>query len=167
MDNEVSDQRLDHNSGVELDEKALGDIGVLYYHLDNLDDVNTLAKERHYRNRDEIEVSPKSMGSEEAYMAKLKIFFDEHLHEDEEIRYVLDGRGFFDVRDRADRWVRVAVEKNDLLILPAGIYHRFTTDSSDYIRALRLFQDEPKWVAFNRPADDKTSRAEYLRAIEA
>jgi cupin superfamily acireductone dioxygenase involved in methionine salvage len=33
--------------------------------------------------------------------------------------------------------VRVRLEKDDLLILPAGIYHRFTTDESNVSRTCR------------------------------
>lgn len=82
---------------------------MLYYRIADQAGVDALAANRGYRNRDEVTVSPAAMG--DAYEAKVRMFFDEHLHEDEEIRYVKDGRGYFDVRDREDRWVRIELEK--------------------------------------------------------
>ena len=91
--------------------------------------MDAVAAQRGYKNRDEITISPATMG--DAYETKVKSFFHEHLHEDEEIRYIIDGGGFFDVRGKEDDWVRIQLEKNDLMIMPAGIYHRFTTDAKN------------------------------------
>ncbi|KAK5664167.1 hypothetical protein OQA88_383 [Cercophora sp. LCS_1] len=161
-DNLPGDQRLPHDSGNTVPVEDLSKIGVLYYNVSQLEGVNELASERGYKNRDEITVSPEKMG--DVYEAKVKSFFDEHLHEDEEIRYIRDGAGYFDVRSKDDQWIRVRLEKDDLLILPAGIYHRFTTDESNYIQAMRLFKEEPKWTPLNRSGelDANAYRKEYV-----
>lgn len=84
-------------------------LGVLYFRFDHLNDVDVLATERGYKNRDEVTVSPSAMG--EAYEEKVRMFFNEHLHEDEEIRYIRDGNGYFDIRDSSDNWVRIQLDK--------------------------------------------------------
>lgn len=80
--------------------------------------MDQLAAERHYKNRDVITVSPEAMGA--VYEEKVKMFFNEHLHEDEEIRYILEGNGFFDVRSEGDEWLRIQLDARDLIILPSG-----------------------------------------------
>lgn len=128
------DQRESHDSGYAVGLESLAKLGILYDCCPSISSVNVVAARRCYRNKDEIIISPEKMGPE--YEDKVKLFFNEHLHEDEEIRYILDGGGFFDVRDTEDKWIRIKVEKNDLIVLPAGIYHRFTTDSSNVGRAI-------------------------------
>lgn len=87
---------------------------MLYYNLPSVTDVDALALERSYKNRDVITVSPEKMG--DIYEEKVKSFFHEHLHEDEEIRYIRDGSGFFDVRSEGDEWVRIFLVKDDLIV---------------------------------------------------
>ena len=130
------DQRLEHDSGRPLSSEELSKLGILHYHFPSVADVDYIAKERNYKNRDEITISPHTMG--DAYEDKVKMFFHEHLHEDEEIRYIIDGGGYFDVRGKEDDWIRIQLHKADLMIMPAGIYHRFTTDDKN-VRPLVLF----------------------------
>lgn len=161
-DNVEGDQRLPHDSGREVSLEQLARVGVLYSHHPTVDTVDELAKERSYKNRDQVTISPSAMG--EIYEEKVKSFFSEHMHEDEEIRYIRDGKGYFDVRNEGDEWIRILLEKDDLIILPAGIYHRFTTTDDDYIVAMRLFKEDPKWTPLNRgpEVDANPFRTEYV-----
>jgi 1,2-dihydroxy-3-keto-5-methylthiopentene dioxygenase len=99
---------------------------------------------------------------------KIKAFFEEHIHDAEEIRYVLSGGGYFDVRDASDQWVRVHVNKGDLMTLPEGMYHRFTTDERRIIHAMRLFVGQPVWTPFNRndpSVENMPSRQKYVQEM--
>ena len=81
---------------------------------------------------------------------------------------VLDGSGYFDVKDAADAWIRIAMSKGDMIVLPAGMYHRFTLDEKNYIQAMRLFVGEPVWTAYNRSADGTDAmpaRGAYVKSL--
>jgi 1,2-dihydroxy-3-keto-5-methylthiopentene dioxygenase len=123
--------QFDRNYNGELDENTVkNEMGVVYHHinvndLNNDDKFNLLKKQMGVTYQDDIVISPEKFPN---YQDKLKIFFAEHLHADDEIRLILDGSGYFDIRDAQDKWARIFVEKGDLITLPAGAYHRFTTD---------------------------------------
>ncbi|XP_038148629.1 1,2-dihydroxy-3-keto-5-methylthiopentene dioxygenase [Cyprinodon tularosa] len=170
MDCSDEDQRKPHrlnpNQPVSLDE--LKKLGVFCWKL-NADiyeadpALEKIRKDHGYSYMDIITIQRDSLPN---YEQKLKMFYEEHLHLDDEIRYILDGQAYFNVRDKEDRWIRIAMKKGDLITLPAGIYHRFTLDETDYTKAMRLFVGEPVWKAYNRPADDFDIRQKYLASLQ-
>lgn len=171
MDNDDGDQRLPHMTEppIFVDSDRLVELGVEARTLsgDSEAQLNELKLKRGYTYQDQIEISPDKLPN---YEEKIKSFFDEHIHTDEEIRYIVSGTGYFDIRDDEDNWIRVEVSAKDLLILPAGIYHRFTLDSNNYIKAVRLFAGEPVWTPHSRSklsGDNSyvlTYRQQYLKS---
>ncbi|KAI3983227.1 hypothetical protein MKX01_029923 [Papaver californicum] len=166
MDESDEDQRLPHHREpkefVSFD--RLNELGVLSWSLDadnyeTDEELKKIRAERGYTYVDFCQVCPAKMPN---YDQKIKDFFEEHLHTDEEIRYCVDGSGYFDVRDENEKWIRVWVKKGGLIVLPAGMYHRFTLDTDNYIKAMRLFVGEPVWTPYNRPHDELPARKEYL-----
>ncbi|KAJ3022035.1 1,2-dihydroxy-3-keto-5-methylthiopentene dioxygenase [Thoreauomyces humboldtii] len=148
---------------------TLDHLGVLRWNIlpsdpKHLDQVDRICEERNYKNRDVITISKEKLPN---YEAKLKSFFEEHFHEDEEIRYILEGSGYFDVRSPGDEWVRIALSAGEMIVLPAGIYHRFTLDSTNYLKAMRLFKEDPKWTPLNRTAETDVNpyRKEYVQTF--
>ncbi|SJM87644.1 probable 1,2-dihydroxy-3-keto-5-methylthiopentene dioxygenase [Zygosaccharomyces bailii] len=170
FDNDDSvDFRQPHNSGENVSLDHLAKLGVIYKHLPSQEEVDSLAEQRGYKNRDIMNLNAARFDNNEQLMVeKMKVFYKEHIHEDEEIRYCMDGDGYFDIKDSVlDRWIRVRLDRYDLIIVPAGIFHRFAVTTNNYIKALRLFKDEPKWQAINKPeADQNPIRKSYLATLQ-
>ncbi|XP_011027077.1 PREDICTED: 1,2-dihydroxy-3-keto-5-methylthiopentene dioxygenase 1 [Populus euphratica] len=163
------DQRLPRHCNpkefVSLD--YLAELGVLHWRLnpanyENDEELKKIREERGYNYMDLLDICPEKVAD---FKEKLKNFYTEHIHADEEIRYCLEGSAYFDVRDKDDRWIRIWIKAGDLIILPAGIYHRFTLDTGDYVKLMRLFVGEPVWTAYNRPQEDHPARKEYIKSM--
>ncbi len=141
---------LDNPSG-QLDQDALAAQGILYWRLPTDEahwqaPLQAIREARGYVEMDQIHLGPTTPDLE----ALCDKFFGEHLHTDEEIRFVIEGAGIFDLRDDADRWMRVHVQAGDLIIVPANKWHRFTLDEARTITCKRLFQDTAGWVPVPR-----------------
>ncbi|XP_022955419.1 1,2-dihydroxy-3-keto-5-methylthiopentene dioxygenase 2-like [Cucurbita moschata] len=169
MDDTEEDQRLPHHLEPKqyLSLQQLDELGVLSWRLDadiyeTDEELMKIRRDRNYSYMDFCEVCPEKLPN---YEEKIKSFYEEHLHTDEEIRYCVSGSGYFDVRDLNDKWIRVWVKKGAMIVLPAGIYHRFTLDSDNYIKAMRLFVGDPVWTPHNRPNDHLPARKEYLKCF--
>ncbi|XP_003464980.1 acireductone dioxygenase [Cavia porcellus] len=170
MDESACDPRLPHRFEPDrpVSLKQLRALGVLYWKLDpdkyeTDPELAQIRRDRNYSWMDIITICKDSLPN---FEEKIRIFYTEHLHLDEEIRYILDGSGYFDVRDKTDKWIRICMEKGDMITLPAGIYHRFTLDEKNYVKAMRLFVGEPVWTAYNRPAEHFPARKQYMKFLE-
>jgi len=142
-------------------------LGVLHWSgITGEDDplLEKIKKDRGYSYADIVHVCPEKLPG---YEEKIKSFFTEHIHYDEEIRYCMEGNGYFDVRDEEDQWIRIRLEGGDMIILPEGSYHRFTCDNKDYIKAMRLFVGEPVWTPYNRDAINEESDSSRLKYVES
>ncbi|KAF8472934.1 1,2-dihydroxy-3-keto-5-methylthiopentene dioxygenase [Russula ochroleuca] len=174
FDNLPGDQRLQHDSGTSVDLADLRKLGLLHWAIP-LDspggwesEIDRIAEQQSYKNRDTIDVTKEGLGDQ--YESKIKIFFQEHMHEDEEIRYILSGSCFFDVREHpSDKWIRVHVLPGDLIVILAGIYHRFSLDELNQVKGLRLFKEEPKWIPYARSSetDSNVHRIQYINSLNA
>ncbi|KAF7353566.1 1,2-dihydroxy-3-keto-5-methylthiopentene dioxygenase [Mycena sanguinolenta] len=123
FENLPTDQRLPHTTDPlrPVSAETLAKLGVLSWHV--LVPAHAASRlRRGYKNRDVINVSREGMGA------------------------VYERSGSWSVANPpnaempTDAWIRIAVTPGDLLVFPAGIYHRFTLDTKDQIRALRLFK---------------------------
>lgn len=107
-----------------------------------------LCESKGYVSRDEVALS-ESTPNLQALKDKFK---DEHLHTDDEVRFVLEGAGIFDIRSVGDRWMHIQVEPGDVLVVPAGRNHRFLLTDACHIRCVRLFRDMTGWTPVYRHA---------------
>jgi 1,2-dihydroxy-3-keto-5-methylthiopentene dioxygenase len=71
------------------------------------------------------------------------------------------------IRDQQERWIRCHISKGDFIILPPGLYHRFTPAKTDFVHAIRLFKELPKWEAYYREehGDKLPEREAYLEQV--
>ncbi|HTH99111.1 MAG TPA: cupin domain-containing protein [Stellaceae bacterium] len=73
-------------------------------------------------------------------------FLDEHIHDEDEVRFFVEGRGAFYLRGEIGVH-RVICERGDLLGVPAGTRHWFDMGAAPHFCAIRLFTDPAGWVA--------------------
>jgi 1,2-dihydroxy-3-keto-5-methylthiopentene dioxygenase len=104
--------------------------------------IDRLKAEGGYVTADVIDVSPETPGLE-AMLAKFNI---EHWHDEDEVRYIVEGRGLFHIRPQQGPVVAIEVEAGDLIRVPCGTRHWFDLCGEKRIRAIRLFQDASGWT---------------------
>jgi 1,2-dihydroxy-3-keto-5-methylthiopentene dioxygenase len=134
-----------------MESKELDNNGVLYRRLELERDgyrqsLDELKSSRGYVQEDSVELAPSTENLDQI----CEKFVVEHHHAEDEVRFVLEGEGVFDIRSREDAWMRVLVEPGDLIVVPGGRHHRFMLTQRRHIRCVRLFRDQSGWVPHYR-----------------
>jgi 1,2-dihydroxy-3-keto-5-methylthiopentene dioxygenase len=96
-----------------------------------------------YVTADVIDVTAETPGLD-VMLAKFKT---EHWHDEDEVRFIVRGRGLFHVHPQgAGPIIAIEVEPGDLIRVPRGTWHWFDLCGDRDIRAIRLFQDKSGWT---------------------
>lgn len=104
--------------------------------------IEELKRRGGYVTADVIDVNGDTPGLD-AMLAKFNI---EHTHDEDEVRYIIAGRGLFHIHPPQGPVVAIEVEAGDLMRVPRGTLHWFDLCGDRRIRAIRLFQDKSGWT---------------------
>jgi 1,2-dihydroxy-3-keto-5-methylthiopentene dioxygenase len=139
--------------------RILGEVGIWYRRFEGTDQlpenasdqeildayrgpIEQLKAEGGYVTADVINVKPETPGLD----AMLDRFNKEHWHDEDEVRFIVHGRGLFHVHPPDGKVFSIEVAKGDMIRVPRGTHHWFDLCSDRTIRAIRLFQDTSGWT---------------------
>jgi 1,2-dihydroxy-3-keto-5-methylthiopentene dioxygenase len=105
-------------------------------------EIESLKARGNYVTADVINVNAQTPGLD-AMLAK---FSREHWHDEDEVRFIIQGHGVFHIHPTDSPVVAIEVEAGDLIRVPRGTWHWFDLCSDRQIRAIRLFQDPSGWT---------------------
>jgi len=105
-------------------------------------EVEALKARGAYVTADVIDVNPDTPNLE----TMLARFNREHWHDEDEVRFIVEGRGLFHIHPRTGPVFAIEVEAGDLIRVPRGTHHWFDLCADRRIRAIRLFQNPSGWT---------------------
>ena len=107
------------------------------------DEIEAMKQRGGYVTADVIDVNPETPNLD----AMLARFDREHTHDEDEVRFILAGRGIFFLH--LDECIAsVEVGPGDMLRVPRGTTHWFTLCEDRRIRAVRWFQKTEGWTPY-------------------
>lgn len=110
------------------------------------EDVETLRKEG-FTTVDVVRLVPDPTDpqwKDKAQGARAK-FLSEHTHDDDEVRFFIEGSGAFYLRIDGEV-LSVVCEAGDLICVPAGTTHWFDMGTQPHFAAIRFFKIAEGWV---------------------
>jgi 1,2-dihydroxy-3-keto-5-methylthiopentene dioxygenase len=105
-------------------------------------EIEALKSKGGYVTADVIDVKPDTPNLD-MMLAK---FSREHWHDEDEVRFIIEGRGLFHIHPKTGAVFAIEVEAGDLIRVPRGTHHWFDLCVDRRIRAIRLFQDASGWT---------------------
>lgn len=102
----------------------------------------TLRSSDGYQSRDLIVLNPRTPGLEELLSAFLRI----HTHDDDEVRYIVDGEGVFGFVLPDATQAELLVSTGDFVKIPKNTEHWFRLTPENRIKAVRYFTSKAGWV---------------------
>ncbi len=105
-------------------------------------EIDTLKARGGYVTADVIDVTPETPNLD-AMLARFSI---EHWHDEDEVRFIVEGRGLFHIHPESGPVFAIEVEAGDLIRVPRGTHHWFDLCGDRRIRAIRLFQETSGWT---------------------
>ena len=104
--------------------------------------IQKLKQEGGYVTADVIDVTADTPGITDM----LDKFNREHWHDEDEVRFIVRGRGLFHIHPKGASVFSIQVEPGDMINVPRGTNHWFDLCEEKSIRAIRLFQDPAGWT---------------------
>lgn len=106
-------------------------------------DLKPFMEEGGYETADVISINQLT----ENYEAIRNKFLAEHTHSEDEIRFFVDGQGYFWFHLENGEIFNLLCEKGDLISVPAGTKHWFDAgETNPFVKAIRIFIDMSGWV---------------------
>lgn len=106
------------------------------------EEIDAMKQKGGYTTADVIDVNPQTPNLD----ALLNKFKTEHTHSEDEVRFILSGRGIFHIHPANGDVVAIEVEAGDMIRVPRDTKHWFDLCSNRTIRAIRWFQDTTGWT---------------------
>uniref|UniRef100_A0A915PLQ4 Uncharacterized protein n=1 Tax=Setaria digitata TaxID=48799 RepID=A0A915PLQ4_9BILA len=120
--------------------------GIITYKVD-IDDINAM-KKRISRVKAERKVISSDIltlhGKIADFEQKLAQFYEPVTKDVDSIFFVLEGSAYYDVEVEEDSWIRINVERGDLIIIPRGRSYRFTVTPQNAVTIQRFYQAKNK-----------------------
>jgi len=154
----VPDEGITYRDLSEIQDYLAG-IGIEYDHWDDpqelaetaadeeilaayADQVEELKEKGGYTTADVINLTPETPNLDDM-LARFNV---EHWHDEDEVRFIVQGRGLFHVRPPEGSVISIEVQPGDLMRVPRGTWHWFDLCGEKRIRAIRLFQNQSGWT---------------------